>query len=577
MNVEVGQKYRVLQELGQGGAAKVYLAVVRGPQGFSKLVVLKVPKPSQDEHLGANGSFLNEARLAARLNHPNIVETYEVFEYRDVPIIIMQYLEGQSLSAIVARERDRFSVSMYLHVFCDTLAGLHHSHELRGYDGKPLNVVHRDVSPQNIFITYDGQVKVLDFGIAKLVGNPDETATGIIKGKLSYMAPEQVLCAGMDRRTDIFSVGVMLWEAAAGERMHKGVPEAGILQKLVNGDFRPPHEVRPVDPELERIIMKALAPNMDDRYATATEMQADLEALITTPRSQLQRKLSAMVSEIFQDEREARAATISHALSKAAPVTGGGEQIDFSEVGPSSPGLDGESLTLDTVSGMGPAPGRGNTGTGAVVTNTGAQLGGLGKRWWVGAAAALSLALVAGVFAARVIQVGSSSNSVQGTAPALSAEAKSRKLRLVTTPDGARVFFDGKLLGTTPFIGERPWDRAEHQLRLELEGYQRSEQSIRLESDLDLRLSLVPIHSPTPAGSASGEPSGVTAGRNSGAGDGVGNEPRGGGGRRPPVTATPTPQKKPPAAVPAAGGDKACSPPYYFDENGLRHFKPQCI
>src|SRR6266436_8834656 len=162
-------KYRLLAELGKGGTANVCLAVARGPSGFNKLVVLKFLKPELAGESEFRLMFLNEARLAARLNHPNVVQTNEVFEENGRPIIVMEYLEGASLSRVVMRARELgqpMSIPMHLRIICEALGGLHYSHELRDYDGTPLGVVHRDMTPQNIFVSFSGKVSVLDFGIA---------------------------------------------------------------------------------------------------------------------------------------------------------------------------------------------------------------------------------------------------------------------------------------------------------------------------------------------------------------------------------------------------------------------------
>src|SRR5262245_26552316 len=189
-------KYRILSELGRGGMSNVYLAVARGPGGVNKLVVLKAVLPELASEPGALTMFLDEARLAAQLNHPNVVQTYEVGTEGDRHVIVMEYLEGQSLSGILRRAdqaNNPLSLALHLRIVINALEGLHYAHELCAYDGAPLMLVHRDISPQNVFITYEGQVKVLDFGIAKATSSSTHTATGIVKGKIAYMAPEQII------------------------------------------------------------------------------------------------------------------------------------------------------------------------------------------------------------------------------------------------------------------------------------------------------------------------------------------------------------------------------------------------
>ena len=202
--------------------ADIYLAVARGALGFSKLVVVKHLR-SYDEDRHTLDMFLDEARLAARLNHPNIVDTYDVGRDDDAYFIAMEYLDGQSLSRIMrAAQQGQLPATAWVRIVADALRGLHYAHELCDYDGMPFGLVHRDVSPPNIFVTYGGEIKIVDFGIAKATLNTYETDPGIVKGKLGYMAPEQVAGNVVDRRTDIFSMGVVLWEALVRRRLLEG-------------------------------------------------------------------------------------------------------------------------------------------------------------------------------------------------------------------------------------------------------------------------------------------------------------------------------------------------------------------
>jgi serine/threonine-protein kinase len=188
-----GEKYRELAELGRGGSAIVTLAVARGPGGFNKLVVLKRVREEFRDEGDAIRLFFDEARLAARMSHPNVVQTNEVIERAGLPVIVMEYLQGQTLQAILVAPKRRDNVRslelrLHLQVIYQALAGLGYAHTLRSFDGKPMNLVHRDVTPHNLFITYDGHVKLLDFGIAKLSSSSVQTTAGVVKGKLVYMA-----------------------------------------------------------------------------------------------------------------------------------------------------------------------------------------------------------------------------------------------------------------------------------------------------------------------------------------------------------------------------------------------------
>jgi serine/threonine protein kinase len=187
-------RYVPILELGRGGMADVKLAVARGPAGFNKLLVVKTLLANIEEDPDFVAMFLDEARLAARLNHPNVVVVNEVGEQEGRYFLAMEYLDGQPLQRVLARAAKRgeaFPRALWLRILCDALSGLHYAHELKEFDGTKLNVVHRDVTPENVFITYDGVVKLVDFGIAKAVGRTVETKMGVVKGKIGYLSPEQ--------------------------------------------------------------------------------------------------------------------------------------------------------------------------------------------------------------------------------------------------------------------------------------------------------------------------------------------------------------------------------------------------
>jgi hypothetical protein len=212
------------------------------------------------------------------MNHPNVVQVYEVFLRRDVPVIVMEFLDGQPLNSILAQAPDNKSltVELAISILSKVLAGLHYAHTLRDFSGEPLGLIHRDVSPHNVMVTYDGQVKLVDFGIAKLARVEHHTRTGVIKGKLTYMAPEQ-FTGKVDCRADVFSVGVMLWELATRQRFWGELAEPALIGRLISGDL--PHLRKPsdIDDELYRICCRSLAHHPDDRYPTAAAMQEDLD------------------------------------------------------------------------------------------------------------------------------------------------------------------------------------------------------------------------------------------------------------------------------------------------------------
>lgn len=314
---ELDEKYRILALLGEGGTARVWLAMSEGPSGFSKLVVLKTIRRELLNDQAVVGMFLDEARIAARLNHPNVAQTNQVLEVRGHPVLVMEYLDGVPFSAVLERQREgnELALAMLLRVVSDALSGLQAAHELQDFDGSDLGVVHRDASPQNLFITFTGQVKVLDFGIAQLASS-GFTETGVIKGKLRYIAPEQLEGERVDRRADLYSMGVVLWEVATARRMWEGLREPTILKRLTNHDLPRPQDINPaVDDRLAAIIEKSLSKNPNDRYATALEFQSALDSYLATLGSPLHnRDIGRALSKMFDDVRVERAATIEEQM-----------------------------------------------------------------------------------------------------------------------------------------------------------------------------------------------------------------------------------------------------------------------
>ncbi|HEY2517205.1 MAG TPA: serine/threonine-protein kinase [Polyangiaceae bacterium] len=315
-------KYLLLAELGRGGMAEVYLALARGLNGFNKLVVLKLLRAHLAEDQDFLRMFLAEARLAARLNHANIVQTYEIGVEGGRNCIVMEYLEGRSLAEVEAATRTApMPLSLSVRILADTLAGLHHAHGLADVDGKPLGLVHRDVSPHNVFVTYDGQVKVLDFGIAKAADDGARTKTGVFKGKVRYTAPERFSGEESDRRSDIFSVGVMLWQTLSRRRMWSGLTELAIMHQLASRApiARPSTHNPDVPPRLDEICMKALAPQAVDRFATAAEFADALEEYLAAESvGSTNRALGKFMGETFGEIRQRFQRTVDEQLRVAA-------------------------------------------------------------------------------------------------------------------------------------------------------------------------------------------------------------------------------------------------------------------
>jgi eukaryotic-like serine/threonine-protein kinase len=274
-------KYQLFASLGRGGMADVFLSVARGQMGFNKLAVIKRLRQALAEEPAFRNMFLDEARLAARLNHPNIVHTYEVGEQNGVYFIAMEYLEGQSLNKVLKealRRNERIEPEVCARIIADALAGLHYAHTLADYDGRPLYIIHRDVSPHNVFVSYDGHTKLVDFGIAKAALSSTETEVGVLKGKVAYMSPEQAMGGRIDNRSDLFAMGIVLWELLARQRLMTGESAANTLHKLMNEPIPRVSEAVPdLDPALDMIVARALEKDPNVRWQSAAEMRDALE------------------------------------------------------------------------------------------------------------------------------------------------------------------------------------------------------------------------------------------------------------------------------------------------------------
>jgi serine/threonine protein kinase len=326
---DAAPRYRELARIGRGGMAEVFLAVA-SEATVRKVVVLKRiwPELASDPTFAA--MFLDEARLSVRMSHPNVVQTYEVSELDSRLTIVMEYLDGQPLTRVqnrlsAARGTTELALplALRLRIVIEILAGLGHVHDLTDYDGRPLGVVHRDVSPHNVFITYDGHVKLVDFGVAKMVAASQETRPGTIKGKLAYMAPDQLRPQSVDRRADLFSVGVILWELLAGRRMWQGMTEVTIVRHLSYGLPLPPVRSTSALPSgLEDVCRKALAMNPDDRFATAGEMEHALLGMLPLVADSHTRHLGKLVSMAFAPERAERQAVIDRHLGSSLRAIG---------------------------------------------------------------------------------------------------------------------------------------------------------------------------------------------------------------------------------------------------------------
>lgn len=307
-----GGRYEMLSTIASGGMATVHLGRIVGAGGFERLVAIKVMHEQLVGEPEFVAMFLDEARLAAQIHHPNVVATLDVQQDEEGVFLVMEYVEGPSFHQMLKtlrKENKKLSLPLSLRVMMDTLAGLHAAHELTAADGSPLNLVHRDVSPQNILVGVDGIAKLTDFGVARAEARlAGMTRDGAIKGKISYMAPEQAKSMGVDKRTDIYAAGLVFWEILTGRRAFQGKLDVAMLTKILGGVQTPPHVVNPdVPPGISAICMRALAVEPNQRYASAAEFAEELEFAASAEGVAIatSRALSAFVKELGAHEGRA--------------------------------------------------------------------------------------------------------------------------------------------------------------------------------------------------------------------------------------------------------------------------------
>ncbi|CAN5335561.1 hypothetical protein BH09MYX1_BH09MYX1_17280 [soil metagenome] len=278
--VRVVGRYALYNEIAAGGMATVHFGRLLGPVGFSRTVAIKRLHPQFAKDPEFVSMFLDEARLAARIRHPNVVPTLDVVATQGELFLVMDYVQGESLSKLIrttSMESQRIPVRIVSGVMVGALHGLHAAHEAKNERGEPLNIVHRDISPQNILVGADGSARVLDFGVAKAAGRIQSTREGQLNGKLAYMAPEQITGA-VTRQTDIYAAAIVLWESLTGRRLFSGDNEGAILSKVMSGIVDPPSRVAPgLTPELDAVVLRGLARDPTQRYATAREFALALE------------------------------------------------------------------------------------------------------------------------------------------------------------------------------------------------------------------------------------------------------------------------------------------------------------
>lgn len=300
-------RYILLEKIATGGMAEIWLAKQFGVKGFEKLVVIKKILPHFNTNEKFTKMFINEAKIASKLNHPNIVQIYDLGSEHNNFYIVMEYVPGYDLLTIVKtsiKAKKRLPLAYSVKIISQAANALYYANNFRDINTQKLNIVHRDISPQNILVSYDGITKVVDFGIAKAASNDNMTKTGVLKGKYPYMSPEQIIGKKLDGRSDIFSLAIVLYEITVGKRLFKATSELMTLKKITEEKIISPIEIYPKYPKrLSDIIMKALARNRANRYSSAREFAHDLDSfLIETQKNISTSEVSKWLKELFKDD-----------------------------------------------------------------------------------------------------------------------------------------------------------------------------------------------------------------------------------------------------------------------------------
>jgi eukaryotic-like serine/threonine-protein kinase len=539
-------RYVFLRQIGAGGMGRVFLASVSDPNGARELVAIQQLNRGIAEDQRVLATFLGEARVSTRLAHPNVVRTREVVAVPPDYYLVMEFLAGQSLFEIVRRAGwQAIPRDLQIWFLTQVLAGLEHAHELSDLRGQALGIVHCDVSPSNVVVCYDGQVKLLDFGIAKATGALTTTLERPVRGKLGYIAPEQCLGEPADPRSDLYAVGVMLWEAIAGRRRSPPDDPSSILRARIESSEQALERVCPdAPPELLAIVQRALARLPAARYGTAREFRLALERyLASLPNAPGPTQAALLLARHFAQERawlkaaiEAAGAVPVASLSALEPlpvaslpqIEAAADAVPAQTVPPDGFGDEQEEITSpvpvdDALLVLSrpelPRP----PGLDALRVPTAAR----SRAWlWVAAGVVVGAASVALVIGAA----GTTSSAPEAPFPArprgqsafpaaprpgvnaspLAVNAGAKiALRIAVKPTDATVRLDGRLLKGNPFLTTVERDALEHEISVSAEDYRTEKRVLRFDEDIDLQLHLEPLknEAPPPVSRGSRSPS----------------------------------------------------------------------
>ncbi|MEO1482706.1 MAG: serine/threonine-protein kinase [Myxococcota bacterium] len=478
-------RYVIERRLAVGGMAELFLARLDGPEAFSKKVVIKRILPRNQGNHQFTKMFLDEARLAGRFSHQNLVQTFELAEVDGEPMLVMEYIDGRDLAALLSfahRERQLVPIRIAAYLVGQIAQGLHAAHELTDDQGEKLNVIHRDVSPENVLMTRMGGVKVIDFGIAKHADQHAQTVAGTVKGKVAYMSPEQLLRRPLDRRSDVFSLGIVFYELLTGVQCFKGESALQQMMAVEKAKYLPVRSMRPkVPPDVESVVDRMLALQPADRYRSALEVVQAIERLMAKYGTVLPNDLESYIAPMFEEGSEQAQQERDESI---AEDTGWESEVFQVPASAAATGAEavvlGDEVTVPSEAELEAIPAsRARSGT--PVFNSPlvpARRRRSSLPVWV--AGAVVLVLVALAASSSLVFPG--------------------QIEIRSIPPGATVRLDGAELGNTPYLASGLRLNVPYALELELSGFVKAEESLVLEDAEGVRLVRLKPAAPSGAG-----------------------------------------------------------------------------
>jgi eukaryotic-like serine/threonine-protein kinase len=481
-------KYYLYERLAVGGMAEIYKAKLYGVDGFEKNMVVKQILPQYAKHQEFIQMFIDEAKICVNLSHGNIVPVYELGQIDGIYFISMEFVDGKNLGELLDFGLDNehpLTVPHALYIACEMLSGLDYAHRKNDEQGKPLNIVHRDVSPQNVLISFEGEVQIVDFGIARAATKVHATEAGVIKGKFGYMSPEQAIGKTVDARSDVFAAGILFYEMLTLERLFHAGTDVVTLERVKRADVPVPSRTNPnLPPQLDAIVFRALARNPQDRYQSAGEMRLAISRfLYQLPQEASSKTLAVYLKQLFAKELDERTAQpkivappppqdqpTSPVEQPLAPIQAGPANMP-AQVPASAPGdLFGDDGR--PVSSFGPSYDQGQVGLDDDLDVSFSYSGTGRKIKWIIILGFIATIVVLGiVFKGEIQRMFTTIGEVVDESAERLAKKDLGRLLIRSRPSGAAVYFDNRKVGTTNMrIGKIDPER-EYEVVLTMEGF----------------------------------------------------------------------------------------------------------